>query len=273
MKDTQTPCAAATTAPVDAGRDQIVVDGISHSYGTGDAAVHTCDEVRFAIRRGDLTTFLGPSGCGKTTLLKIIAGLITPSGGRVVIDGEPISGPGPDRAMVFQNFALLPWENALRNAAFGLELRGVPKAERLKAAREALALVRLTGFENAYPHELSGGMQQRVGLARALATNPRILLMDEPFASVDELTRRTFQEDLEKLLVVEKKTTVLFVTHSIDEAVYLSDRIVVFTSRPAKVCEIIDVGFPHPRVPARTSPEFMRIEERLWVLLKEDRVR
>ena len=273
MRQTQTPQSTTATVPGEARPEGIVIDGISHSYGVGEAAVHTCDKISFPIRRGDLTTFLGPSGCGKTTLLKIIAGLITPSDGRVLIDGHEITGPGPDRALVFQNFALLPWENALSNAAFGLELRGVPKAERLKAAREALAVVRLTGFERAYPHELSGGMQQRVGLARALATNPQILLMDEPFASVDELTRRTFQEDLEKLLLAEKKTTVLFVTHSIDEAVYLSDRIIVFTSRPAKVGEIIDVPFPHPRAPMRLSPEFLQIVDRLWGLLKEDKVR
>ncbi len=272
MRETLAPKAATTTVPASPRDEGILIEGISHFYGMGESAVHTCDKISFSIDRGDLTTFLGPSGCGKTTLLKIIAGLITPSGGRIVIDGREVHGPGPDRALVFQNFALLPWENALRNAAFGLELRGVPKEKRLKAAREALALVRLTGFEKAYPHELSGGMQQRVGLARAIATNPQILLMDEPFASVDELTRRTFQEDLEKLLLAEKKT-VLFVTHSIDEAVYLSDRIVVFTHRPARVRETVDIAFPHPRSEVRLTTEFLAIVDRLWGLLKEDKVR
>ncbi len=245
---------------------EIVIEDISHCYGEGEDAVETCREVSVTLNAGELTTFLGPSGCGKTTLLKIIAGLIPARAGRVLIDGRPVTGPGPDRALVFQNFALLPWANVLRNVAFGLELRGVPKEERLTRAREAIELVRLQGFEKAHPHELSGGMQQRVGLARAFATNPQILLMDEPFASVDELTRRAFQEDLERLLLTENKT-VVFVTHSIDEAVFLSDRIVVFSARPSSIREAIEVGFSRPRIEMRTDQGYLSITTRLWNLL------
>jgi len=245
---------------------EIVIENISHCYGEGENRVETSRNINVTLNAGELATFLGPSGCGKTTLLKIIAGLIPAGGGQILIGGQSIAGPGPDRALVFQNFALLPWANVLTNVAFGLELRGVPKEERHRKASEAITLVKLEGFEKAYPHELSGGMQQRVGLARAFAANPQILLMDEPFASVDELTRRTFQEDLERLLLVEKKT-VVFVTHSIDEAVFLSDRIVVFSERPATIRDLIDVNLPRPRPALRTDPEYLSISTRLWNLL------
>ena len=174
--------------------------------------------------RGELTTLLGPSGCGKTTTLKIVAGLLEATEGEVLVNGQPVTGPGPERAFVFQDFALLPWGTVLRNVAFGLELRHVAKEEREEVARKYIAEVGLVGAEHKYPHELSGGMRQRVGLARALAVDAEILLMDEPFASVDEQNRRKFQEDLLSLLAHEKKT-VIFVTHSIEEAVYISDQV------------------------------------------------
>ncbi len=169
----------------------------------------------FDVPKGELTSIIGPSGCGKTTTLKIIAGLLDATSGRVEVDGVPVTGPGPDRAFVFQDFALMPWATVLRNAAFGLELRGVPRREREDAARAYVDKVGLSGFEDAYPHQLSGGMRQRVGLARALAVDADILLMDEPFASVDEQIRRQFQEDLLRLLSDENQT-VIFVTHSIE---------------------------------------------------------
>jgi NitT/TauT family transport system ATP-binding protein len=188
--------------------------------------------------RGELTTLLGPSGCGKTTTLKIIAGLLDATEGEVLVNGMPVTGPGPERAFVFQDFALLPWATVLRNVAFGLELRSVPKEQREEIARAHIAEVGLSGAEHKYPHELSGGMRQRVGLARALAVNAEILLMDEPFASVDEQNRRKFQEDLLRLLAHENKT-VIFVTHSIEEAVYISDQVAVLTRNPGRLSRVV----------------------------------
>ena len=209
--------------------------GISKDYPGG---VRALEDVTFDVPAGQLTSLIGPSGCGKTTTLKIVAGLIPATAGEVIVNGRTITGPGPERAFVFQDFALLPWASVLRNVAFGLELRGVPKAEREARAREYIEKTNLSGFEQHYPHQLSGGMRQRVGLARALAVDAHILLMDEPFASVDEQIRRTFQEDLLRLLSEERKT-VLFVTHSIEEAVYVSDQIVILTRGPGRVSSVV----------------------------------
>jgi NitT/TauT family transport system ATP-binding protein len=203
-----------------------------------DGAVEALGGINLALPEGKLSTLLGPSGCGKTTLLKIIAGLIPPTRGEIWVKGKKINGPGPERAFVFQDFALLPWANVLRNVAFGLELRGASKDEREQVARKHIAEVGLKTFESSYPHQLSGGMRQRVGLARALAVNADIILMDEPFSSVDEQTRRKFQEELLDLLR-NKKKTVIFVTHSIEEAAYLSDQIVLLSPRPGTISQII----------------------------------
>lgn len=205
------------------------------------------ESIEFEIPSGDFVSVIGPSGCGKTTLLKIVSGLLPPSSGVVRVAGEPISGPGSDRALVFQNFVLLPWATVLDNAAFGLEARGIGKAERRELARAQLAKVGLVGFEEHYPRELSGGMQQRVGIARALAVNPDILLMDEPFGALDALTRRLMQSDLLELWQESEPRTAMFVTHAMDEAVFLSDRIVLMNTRPGRVEEIIDVPFGRPR--------------------------
>jgi len=232
--------------------------------------VHALQDIDLDFPAGGLTTLLGPSGCGKTTLLKIIAGLIRPAAGRVLVNGRPVAGPGPERAFVFQDFALLPWANVLRNVAFGLELRGVPAAERAAVAEKYIAEVGLSGFEKKFPHELSGGMRQRVGLARALAVKADVLLMDEPFSAVDEQTRRKFQEDLLQLVSVERRTF-LFVTHSIEEAVYLSDRIVLLSPRPGRVWKIIEPTLDRTMSPdqIRRDPAYLDSVEAIWQSLKD----
>ena len=232
--------------------------------------IRALDNISFDMPRGELTSITGPSGCGKTTTLKIIAGLIEPTSGEVRLNGSPVHGPGPERAFVFQDFALMPWATVLRNVAFGLELRGVGKKERETIAREYIAKMNLAGFEGAYPHQLSGGMRQRVGLARAMAVDADILLMDEPFASVDEQIRRKFQEDLLHLLSVERKT-VVFVTHSIEEAVYVSDQIVILTRGPARVSGVVRPGIDHTgdSQEIRRSPAYLDCVEGIWVELRK----
>lgn len=245
----------------------VEVDGVGKRYEGG---VQALKGANLTIPSGQLTSFLGPSGCGKTTLLKIISGLLEPSEGEVRIRGKKITGPGPDRAFVFQDFALMPWATVISNVAFGLELRGVAKEQRFETARKYIAEVGLKGFEHAYPHELSGGMRQRVGLARALTVDADILLMDEPFASVDEQTRRKFQEDLLDLLKIEKKT-VIFVTHSIEEAVYVSDQIILLSRRPGRVERIftpeLDRDVPPDEI--RRAKNYLDNVDEIWAILRE----
>ena len=253
------------------GHDEQDVDNavtarhISKNYGD----VEALKDLSLDFPRGQLTSLLGPSGCGKTTLLKIIAGLLPPTSGEVEVNGQTVTGPGPDRAFVFQDFALLPWADVIRNVAFGLELRGVVKSERESIAQKYIQNVGLGGFENSFPHELSGGMRQRVGLARALAVDAQVLLMDEPFSAVDEQTRRKFQEDLLSLVQNESKTFI-FVTHSIEEAVYVSDRIAILLPRPSRVSEIIKpTGFRNKGTGnIRRDPEYLDIVDRIWASLR-----
>ena len=237
---------------------------------TYDSGVEALKDINLALPRGELSTFLGPSGCGKTTLLKVIAGLISPSDGEVWVKGSKVSGPGPERAFVFQDFALLPWASVMRNVAFGLELRGVPKDERDEIARKHMAEIGLCGFESRYPHQLSGGMKQRVGLARALAINADIVLMDEPFSSVDEQPRRKFQEELLDLLKINNKT-VIFVTHSIEEAAYLSDQIVLLSQRPGTVLRVIRPNIERGRGPdeIRRDQRYLDVIDDIWKVLRD----
>lgn len=231
--------------------------------------VTALENINVSFPRGQLTSLLGPSGCGKTTLLKIIGGLLPATSGEVLVNDLPVAGPGPERAFVFQDFALMPWANVLRNVGFGLEMRGVAKSEREEIARSHIAQVGLAGFEARYPHELSGGMRQRVGLARALAVNADVLLMDEPFSAVDEQTRRKFQEDLLTLIAREKKTFI-FVTHSIEEAVYVSDRIVLLSARPGRIAQIIEPAIERGGDPdaIRRHPVYLDTVDAIWQSLK-----
>jgi NitT/TauT family transport system ATP-binding protein len=243
----------------------VSVKGIYKNYGD----VEALRDMSLDFPKGQLTSLLGPSGCGKTTLLKIIAGLLAPNQGEVYVNGQIVTEPGPDRAFVFQDFALMPWASVLRNVAFGLELRKVAKSEREDIARKYIKEVGLDGFENSYPHELSGGMRQRVGLARALSVDSPVLLMDEPFSAVDEQTRRKFQEDLLQLVKEENKTFI-FVTHSIEEAVYVSDQVAILLPRPSRVSEIIKPSsFKNKDVDSiRKDSEYLDTVEKIWKSLR-----
>ena len=243
----------------------VTVKNVFKNYGETEAL----RDLSLDFHRGELTSLLGPSGCGKTTLLKIIAGLLPATSGEVIVNGQIVKEPGPDRAFVFQDFALLPWASVIRNVGFGLELRGVAKSERESIAAKYIGDVGLKGFENSFPHELSGGMRQRVGLARALSVDAQVLLMDEPFSAVDEQTRRKFQEDLLNLVKNENKTFI-FVTHSIEEAVYVSDQIALLLPRPSRVSEIIrPSSFKNKDVDSiRRDSEYLDIVDRIWKSLR-----
>jgi len=248
----------------------ITVRGLHKSFPArhGSQATKALDDVNLTVATDEFVSIVGPSGCGKTTLLKMMAGLVLPDSGTIAIDDVPVTGPGHDRAFVFQHFALLPWANVTDTIAFGLELRGVARAERLAIANDLIDSMGLRGFERHYPRQLSGGMQQRVGLARALAVNPAILLMDEPFASVDAQTRRMLQEDLLGLSERTRKT-IVFVTHDIDEAVRLSDRVVLLSHRPGQVLESLPVALARPRPDdLDLNPVALELKAYLWRKLR-----
>lgn len=222
------------------------------------------------VREGEFLSILGPSGCGKSTFMNILAGLAHKTGGDLLVDGKPLQGINRNQGVVFQGYALLPWRTVLDNIAVGLEIRGVGKAQRLETAREYLELVGLNGFASRYPHELSGGMRQRVAIARSLAYNPDVLLMDEPFAALDAQTRETLQSELLRIWGTHKKT-IVFITHSLDEAIFLSDRVAVMTQRPGRIKEIFDIDLPRPRQPElRNTQAFVHYRQCAWEALRDE---
>jgi NitT/TauT family transport system ATP-binding protein len=225
------------------------------------------EDVSFTVHAGEFVTLVGPSGCGKTSLLDLIAGLAKPDRGQILVDSQPIDGPGLDRGVVFQQYALFPWKTALGNIEFGLEAKGVAKAERTERARAFLALVGLGGFGDRYPHELSGGMKQRVAIARALSFEPAVLLMDEPFAALDAQTRETLQDELLRIWR-RTGTTVVFITHSIDEAIYLGQRVLVMAAAPGRITHTIDVNLERGDLSEdlRSKPAFVRLRHDIWQL-------
>jgi NitT/TauT family transport system ATP-binding protein len=237
----------------------------------GAADFAAVSDVSLEIRAGEFLCVVGPSGCGKSTLLDLLGGLTRPSSGRVLVDGEEVRGPGLDRGVVFQQYALLPWRTAQANVEFGLEAKRVPRRERRERARDYLSLVGLDGFADRYPHELSGGMKQRVAIARSLAFDPGVLLMDEPFAALDAQTRDLLQEELLRIWQRTGKT-VVFITHGIDEAVYLGERVAVLTARPGRIKEVVTIDLPgrDGDGDVRSSAEFARQRHAIWTLLRDE---
>ena len=245
---------------------KVEISGLSKWFGELEAL----RQIDVAVEQGEFISVVGPSGCGKTTFLRMVAGLEPATSGAILIDGQPLRGPGNNRGFVFQNDSLLPWRTVLSNALIGPEVAGKVGERERQRTLDLLKLVGLGGFENYYPRQLSGGMRQRVNLARALAIDPDVLLMDEPFASLDAQTREIMQTELLRIWEQGRKT-VLFVTHQIDEAVFLSDRVLVFARRPGRLQEIIDIDLPRPRTLAmKRSPAFVALADRIWRLIEDD---
>ena len=228
------------------------------------------DNVNLAVEEGEFVTIVGPSGCGKTTFINIADGLLKPTGGKIMLDGIEVKGPGLDRAMVFQDPCLLPWRTVLKNVLFGMECQGRDGAKEKDRALKFIKLVGLSGFEDHYPHELSGGMQQRCNLARALTVDPEILIMDEPFAALDAQTREIMQMELLRIWN-EARKTVLFITHQINESIYLADRVIVFGARPGRVKDVLKIDIPRPRkLSVKRDKQFLDYEDKLWNLIEEE---
>lgn len=254
------------------GMTQLRLDGVSKVFPRRgrEGAVWALDGIDLSVQGGEFVSLLGPSGCGKSTLLGLVAGFDRPSSGHIWHDGAEVDGPDRRRTVVFQEYALFPWKTIQENVEFGLKARGIPVADRRALARDFIARVHLAGFEHRYPHEVSGGMKQRAAIARALAPNPDLLLMDEPFGALDAQTRVLLQEEVARLSV-ETKKTVLFVTHSIEEAVFLGDRVVVMTARPGRVRTAFAVPLGRPRGPEmRRDSGFVSLVQDLWESLKRE---
>jgi NitT/TauT family transport system ATP-binding protein len=256
---------------VSARPELIVVEGVTKRYLTSSGPVEALHDVSLSVEEGAFCTLIGPSGCGKSTLLGMLGGLVAPDQGRLLVDGRPVAGPDPRRvATVFQEAGLFPWRTTLQNVEFGLELQGVPAESRRKTATELLGPLGLAGFAEKYPRELSGGMKQRVAIGRALALDARILLMDEPFGALDEQTRVLMGE---WLLDIWRRTrkTVVFVTHSLHEALFLSTRVAVMTARPGRIKTALDLTSEHPR--SMESPEMVALRAKLWGEIREESLR
>ena len=247
------------------------VEGLCKSYRTPNGEdMPVLKDVSFTAADGEFVAIVGPSGCGKTTFLRVLDGLAAADGGSIALDGRPIAGPGPDRGFVFQSDSLLPWRTVADNIGFGLELQRRDRATARRMVSDLVRLVGLEGFERYYPHQLSGGMRQRVNLARALAIDPGVLLMDEPFAALDAQTRELMQAELLRIWA-EAHKTVVFITHKIDEAVYLADRVVVFSARPSVVKATISVDIPRPRpLSAKRQPAMLARVDEIWRLIEEE---
>jgi NitT/TauT family transport system ATP-binding protein len=253
----------------------VTVEQIVMKFSTkGGKEITALDNINLQLKDGEFFTLLGPSGCGKSTLLYLISGLLSPTQGKIIVNGQQVTGSYPECALVFQEFGLFPWLTARHNIEFGLKMRGVSAEMRHKRSTELLDRVTLTPFADHYPSQLSGGMKQRIGLCRALAVEPKLLLMDEPFASLDPMTREVMQEDLLKT-IVGTKLTVIFVTHSIDEAIFLSNRIAIFTSRPGKIKKIITIDHPLQSRDGsfKTSTLFVQMKADIWGLMRDEAIR
>jgi NitT/TauT family transport system ATP-binding protein len=258
------------TTTLETSQAKLSIQHLSKSYRKGDQLIEALRDVSIDIADGEFVSIVGASGCGKTTFLRMLDGLITPTSGAIELDQKPISGPGFGRAFVFQQDRLLPWRNVLSNVMFGSELQGNKRAIDRERALKFTELVGLSGFEKHYPHELSGGMRQRVNLARALTAEPQVLLLDEPFASLDAQTREIMQAELLHVWRETRKTAI-FVTHQIDEAVYLSDRVVVLTVRPGRIKEIVTIDLPRPRdLALKRTPEFVEYTSHIWELIEQE---
>jgi len=251
-------------------RAKIEIRNISKQFASDKGPLQVIKDVSFTVRDGEFVAIVGPSGCGKTTFLRVLDGLAAADGGSIALDGRPIAGPGPDRGFVFQSDSLLPWRTVAGNIGFGLELQRRDRATARRMVSDLVRLVGLEGFERYYPHQLSGGMRQRVNLARALAIDPGVLLMDEPFAALDAQTRELMQAELLRIWA-EAHKTVVFITHQIDEAVYLADRVVVFSARPSVVKATISVDIPRPRpLSAKRQPAMLSRVDEIWRLIEEE---
>ncbi|MBB3149513.1 NitT/TauT family transport system ATP-binding protein [Phyllobacterium trifolii] len=243
---------------------KVVFNNVTRRFDLKNEPFLALDRFSLDIMDGEFVTVVGPSGCGKSTALNIAAGLMQPSEGEVLIDGMPVDGPGPERGVIFQQYALFPWLTVRQNVEFGLRIKGEPAARRREIAERFIDLVGLSDFADSLPKTLSGGMKQRCAIARAYAVDPTILLMDEPFGALDALTRVQLQDQLLETWSRERRT-VMFITHDVDEAVYLANRVIIMAARPGRLKEIIDVDLPYPRTEEiRLSPEFMEIRNRVW---------
>jgi NitT/TauT family transport system ATP-binding protein len=251
---------------------QVHKEFVVRGEGGGPAHRFTAlEDITLDVRSGEFLALVGPSGCGKSTLLDLLGGLTTPTSGRILLDGRPIEGPARDRGIVFQQYALFPWRTAAQNVEFGLDIAGLKTKQRRKIARHYLDLVGLTAFADRYPHELSGGMKQRVAIARSLAYDPEVLLMDEPFAALDAQTRETLQGELLRIWRATGKT-IIFITHGIDEAVVLGQRVAVMTSRPGRIKHVVDIpeALRSETEDVRSLPEFGPVRHEVWSLLREE---